>query len=170
MTKPPCREQFLAEFEGLGYDKGRGTAVQALWFAVMNLIFVKWWCPRVLRVRILRLFGASIGTGVLIRHRVRVLWPWKFTVGDDCWIGEDVWVLNLEPVTLGNNVCLSQGAFLCTGSHDVNSRAFEYDNAPITVGDGVWVAAFAKLLRGVDIDSGSVVPAGAIVRRPTASC
>jgi putative colanic acid biosynthesis acetyltransferase WcaF len=84
-------------------------------------------------------------------------------VGDDCWIGEGVWLLNLEPITLGHDVCLSQEAFLCTGSHDRTSASFEFDNAPIDVASSVWVAAQAMVLRGVVIGEGAVVGARAIV-------
>lgn len=155
----------LAGFTGVGYDKGRSTAIQAAWFAVMNLVFCKWWCPARLRVMLLRAFGATIGDGVLIRHRVRVLWPWKLTVGDDCWIGEDAWLLNLEPITIGHDVCLSQGAYLCTGSHDRHSPTFEFANLPITIGDGAWVATQASVLCGVTVGPGATVAAGAVVTR-----
>ena len=111
----------------------------------------------------------TVGTGVVIRHRVRVLWPWKLSVGNDTWIGEDAWLLNLEPITLGRDVCVSQGAFLCTGSHDHDSPDFAYDNGPITVGDGAWLAAQCLVLRGVDVGAASVVGARAVVRRDVAA-
>lgn len=154
----------LADFTGAGYDKGRPALVQALWFAVMNLVFSAWWLPARLRPPILRAFGATVGEGVLIRHRVRVLWPWKLTIGDHCWIGEGAWLLNLEPITLEHDVCLSQEAFLCTGSHQHRDPAFEFDNAPIHVGAGAWVAARATVLRGSSVAPGEVVAAGAVRR------
>lgn len=155
----------LGGFQGTGYDKGRSKAIQAIWFAVQNLVFASWWLPASARPRILRLFGASIGKDVFIRHRVRVLWPWKLTVGDNTWIGEGVWLLNLEPITLGHDVCLSQESFLCAGAHDLNSPTFEYDNGPITVESHVWVGARAMLLRGVRVGAGSVISAGSRLSR-----
>jgi putative colanic acid biosynthesis acetyltransferase WcaF len=153
----------LRAFSGTGYDKGAGRLKQTVWFVVLNLVFRAWWCPRSWRPGLLRAFGASVGERVLIRHRVRVLWPWKLSVGDDCWIGEGVWLLNLEPITLGHDVCLSQEAFLCTGSHDPTSASFEFNNAPIRVASGAWVAAQAMVMRGVVIGEGAVVGARAIV-------
>jgi putative colanic acid biosynthesis acetyltransferase WcaF len=85
-------------------------------------------------------------------------------MGDNAVLGEDVWLLNLEQITIGSDVCLSQGAFLCTGSHNHATPDFAYDNAPITVEDGVWVAAQALVLRGVTIGTGSVVGARAVIR------
>lgn len=157
----------LAKFSPGAYDRGRGRLWQILWFATMNLIFMKWWFPARLRPMLLRSFGASVGPGVLIRHRVRVLWPWKLTIGRDSWIGEGVWILNLEPVTIGDNVCLSQEAFLCTGSHDARDPTFGYDNAPIAVGDGAWVCARAVVLRGTEVAPGRTVAAGTVFSRGT---
>jgi putative colanic acid biosynthesis acetyltransferase WcaF len=158
-------ERRLADFTGAGYDKGRPIFVQALWFACLNLVFHAWWCPSRLRVSLLRAFGARVGNGVLIRHRVRVLWPWKLDIGDDVWVGEGAWLLNLEPITIGNNVCISQEAFLCTGSHDRRSETFEYDNAPIRIEDSAWIGARATVLRGVTVGSGATIPACALVTR-----
>lgn len=155
----------LSTFDAsLGYDKGRSIFWQAAWVAFANLVFVKWWFPRRFRPAVLRLFGATIGEGVVIRPNVRVHWPWKLTVGADTWIGEDVWLLNMEPITIGSDVCLSQRAFLCTGSHVHDSPDFRYDNAPITVGDGAWVALGGTVLRGVTVGAGALVAAGAVVR------
>jgi putative colanic acid biosynthesis acetyltransferase WcaF len=155
-------ERSLRKFTGVGYDKGRSKLWQMAWFATMNLVFTKWWLPARFRPPILRAFGAQIGDRVLIRHRVRVLWPWKLSIGDDCWVGEGVWLLNLERITIERDVCLSQEAFLCTGSHRHRDPAFEFDNAPIQVGAGAWVAARATVLRGTTIAPGEVVPAGTV--------
>lgn len=155
----------LGKFSGADYDKGRPWLTQAAWFVALNLVFKAWWCPRSFRPMLLRIFGADVGSGVFIRHNVRVLWPWKLRVGRDAWIGEDVWLLNLEPITIGDDVCLSQGAFLCTGSHDRRSQSFEFDNGPIVIGDRSWIAAQALVLRGVTVHPGSVVGARALVTK-----
>lgn len=129
----------------------------------MNLLFSRWFCPASLRVSLLRLFGATIGDDVLIRHRVRVLWPWKLVVGDRSWIGEGAWILNLEPVTIGADVCISQEVFLCSGSHDYRAANFRYRNQPIDIEDGAWVAARAMVLPGVKVGTASVIAAGVTV-------
>ena len=158
----------LSGFSGAGYDRGRPLPVQAAWVAVQHLVFVKWWFPPRLRPAVLRAFGARVGEGVVIRSRVRVHWPWKLEVGDACWIGEGAWVLNLEQVTLGHDVCVSQEALLCTGSHDRHSPTFEFDNAPVTLLDGSWVAARAVVLRGVTVGREAVVAAGAVAHEDLA--
>lgn len=155
----------LGGFSGHGYDKGRSTIWQAAWFATMNLLFSRWWCPLAWRPAILKAFGAKVGDGVVIRHRVRVLWPWKLVLGDHTWVGEGAWLLNLENITIGSNVCLSQDVFLCTGSHDRRSPTFEYANGPIKVDDEAWLATQVLVLRGVTIGRGAVVGARAIVSK-----
>lgn len=155
----------LRGFTGNGYDKGRGLLAQVLWVFADTLLVRTAWCPSKIRVAILRLFGASIGNRVLIRHGVKVHWPWKLHIDDDVWIGVDAWLLNLEPIRIGANVCISQGAFLCTGSHRASSATFEFDNAPIYVEDGVWIAAKATVLRGVTIGAGSIIGATALVHQ-----
>lgn len=155
----------LSQFTTVGYDKGRPRVVQALWFAAMNLAFTPWFVPATFRCVLLRWFGAQVGERVFIRHGVRVLWPWKLSIGSDSWVGEGVWLLNLEPIELGDNVCLSQEAFLCTGSHDHRRPDFAYRNAPIRVGSGAWVGARAMLLPGVTVGQGAVVAAMTTVSR-----
>lgn len=164
---PPTRN--LSMFSGRGYDIGRSIAWRVAWFATQHVIFKSWWCPMRARPGILRAFGAEVGAGVRIRTGVRVHWPWKLTVGDHTWIGEGAWLLNLEPITLGSNVCVSQEALLCAGSHDRRSPTFEFDNGPIRVADGAWIAARAVVLRGVSIGEMAVVGAAAVVAADVAA-
>lgn len=155
----------LADFRGEGYDKGRSKLIQLVWVAISELVVQKIWCPPGLRVKILRAFGAEIGNGVLIRHDVRIHWPWKLSIGNNVWIGVSAWLLNLEQISIGSDVCISQGVMLCTGSHHMRSRSFEFDNAPVVIRDGVWIAARATVLRGVTIGSNAVVGATALVTK-----
>lgn len=155
----------LGARRGRTYDKGRGFAVQALWVAVSTLIFAQVWCPSRLRCAILRLFGAQIGNGVLIRHRVTVQWPWKLTIGDNSWVGTGAELANLDNIVIGSDVCISQHVFLCTGSHDRTSETFEFDNAPIVIEDGVWICARSTVLRGVTVGANSVIGATTLVHR-----
>lgn len=162
---PSPRRMNLAGFTGRGYDKGRGKLAQLAWMVAQSLLVRPWWVSNVFRVRVLRLFGASIGSGVLIRHRVRIHWPWKLVIGDHSWIGEGAWILNLEPVTIGADVCVSQDVLICTGSHDRMSPTFEFDNAAVKIGDRSWLGARCTVLRGVEIGSDATIGATALVTR-----
>lgn len=149
-------------------DKGRGPATRALWFLVNALVLQNRANPSsAIRVLALKLFGARIGPGALVRPGVNVKSPWHLTMGANCWLGENVWIDSLAPITLGNNVCISQGAYLCCGNHDWTDPAFGKKVLPITVEDGVWIATHAIILPGVVLRSHSVVAAGAVVTKDT---
>ncbi len=156
----------LGGFTGAGYDRGRGLVWQVGWFVVSRGAWSRWWFPGRLRSAVLRMFGARVGSGAVIRSGVRIHWPWKLTLGHDVWLGEGAWLLNLEPIEVGNDVCISQEAMLCTGGHDPSSPTFEFDNRPIRIGSGAWIGARAIVLPGRDIPERAVVPAGVTVRRP----
>lgn len=158
----------LSRFTGKGYDKGRPLAVCAAWALVAEPLTRSVLCPSRVRAEVLRRFGAQIGQNVNIRNDVRIHWPWKLSVGDNSWIGVGSYLLNLEPIEIGADVCISQQVFLCTGSHQANDPAFEFDNGPIEVQDGAWVAARATVLRGVTVGKDAVVGATALVVKDVA--
>jgi acetyltransferase-like isoleucine patch superfamily enzyme len=99
----------------------------------------------------------------VIRANVNVSFPWRLVVGDHVWIGEDVGILTLAPVTIESNVCISQRAYLCTGSHDFRREDFKLRVAPITVREGSWVAAASFIAPGVEVGPDSIVSAGSVV-------
>lgn len=154
----------LATYDNSDFDRGAPRWKEALWYALRSVFFdnsIPW--PSALRAAILRAFGATIGHGVVIRCRAIVTFPWRLSVGDHVWIGEDVDILSLAPVTIGSHVCISQRAYICTGSHDIRREDFKLKVAPITIGSGVWIAAAAFLAPGVNIGEGAVVSAGSVV-------
>ena len=122
-------------------------------------------CPNFLKLLILRIAGAKIGTKVIIRRSVRIHFPWNLEIGDDCWIGEEVWLINHEKISIGSNVCISQRSIICSGGHDYRSVSLEYSHKPIEIKDGAWVCLDAKVLPGVTIGECSVVAAGEIARK-----
>ena len=141
------------------------TARAAIWFLVQHLIFKGPFIPVSLRASILRVFGSSIGRRVIIRRGVKVHFPWNLVIGDDCWIGEEVWFINHQKVKIGSNVCISQGSIICSGGHDYRSASLEYAHKPIEIRDGAWICLAAKVLPGVTIGECAVVSAGEIARR-----
>lgn len=134
------------------------------WAILQNTIFKSFFYTSRFRVLSLRLWGASIGTGVQIRRGVKVQFPWNLTIGNDCWIGEEVWIINHEQVVIGNDVCVSQRAVICSGGHDYKSLSLEFDHRPIQIADGAWICLDAKVLPGVSIGICSVVATGEIAR------
>ena len=135
-----------------------------LWYFMNGLLFKTGILPVYgLKVLILRLFGAKIGKGVLIKPCVNIKYPWFLEIGNHTWIGEHVWIDNLEMVTIGSNVCISQGAFLLTGNHDYKKPAFDLIIKNITIEDGVWIGAQSIVCPGVICKTHAVLSVGSVL-------
>jgi len=148
----------LSKYNNSWFNEGAGVIKRTLWFFVNGLFFLNPINPfSGLKVFLLRLFGARIGKGVVIKPSVNIKYPWNLIVGDFSWIGEKVWIDNLDQVTIGNNCCLSQGAMLLIGNHDYRSTTFDLMVAPITLEAGVWIGAHALVTGGVTCKSHSVL-------------
>jgi putative colanic acid biosynthesis acetyltransferase WcaF len=148
-----------------GFARGRPRYLEAAWqiaqlFLVRSPLSCSW-----LRGATLRLFGARIGRGVTIRAGVRVKFPWRLQIGNHCWIGEDAWLDNLAEIRIGDHCCISQGVYLCTGSHDWEKLTFDLIVRPITLEDGVWLAARSVVGPGVVAGRGSVLGLGSTATR-----
>ena len=152
----------LSAYDNAWYQPGPFWK-RALWLALGERLVRSWLPFSGMRTRLLRLFGASVGTGVTIKPGVRVKYPWFLVVGDHTWIGEDCWIDNLTTVRIGSNVCLSQGAYLCTGNHDWTDPAFGLRVAPVLCMDGSWAGAKSVLGPGATLGVCAVAAAGAVV-------
>ena len=131
----------------------------------LSLFFAPWFpVPSSLKCMVLRLFGARVGRGVVIRSRVNISFPWRFSCGDYVWIGEEVLVLSLAPVSIGSNCCISQRAFICTGSHDFSKESFDLTAASINIADHCWLGAQSFIGPGVSFGASSRCLAGAVVQ------
>lgn len=154
----------LDRYTSNGFQRGAPRAVEALWLATSGLFVASWLPGSAWRVALLRLFGAQIGRGAIVKPGVRVKFPWRLTVGDHCWIGERVWIDNLTEVTLGDHVCLSQASYLCTGSHDWSRERFDLIVQPISIESHAWVGARAIVAPGTTLEQGAVLAMGATGR------
>lgn len=127
--------------------------VQALFFKTSPQFMYGW------RRFLLRSFGAKVGKSVILRPGVHTQFPWKVSIGDYSWIGDNVVLYSLGNIRIGNNVVISQKSYLCTGSHDYHSRAFDIYSQPIVIEDRCWLATDVYVAPGVTIGEGTVVGA-----------
>ena len=118
--------------------------------------------PSALKRSVLNVFGAEIGKGVIIKPRVHIKYPHNLSVGNHTWIGEGVWIDNLDKVILGDHCCISQGAYLLCGNHDYTSQNFDLITKPITMQDGSWAGAQAILGPGAVLEEEAVLTAGSV--------
>ncbi|MBK8846657.1 MAG: colanic acid biosynthesis acetyltransferase WcaF [Bacteroidetes bacterium] len=145
------------------YKPGRNRAVLFCWYFINVLFFINPLNPSSsLKIFLLKMFGARIGTGVRIKPAVNIKYPWKLTLGDYVWVGEHVWIDNLEVISIGNHACLSQGAMLLTGNHDYKKEDFGLITESITIEQGVWIGAHAIVCPGVTCKSHSVLAVNSV--------
>lgn len=159
-------EVTLKYFDGENFDKGAGIIKIALWYFVNAVIVRASWNPFMgIKILLLKTFGAKIGKGVVIKNNVIVKSPWNLTIGDYCWIGEGCWIDNLDKVTIGSNVCISQSAMLLTGNHDYTNPTMPYRNAPIVIEDGAWIGARSTVCPGVTVYHNAILTVGSVATK-----
>jgi putative colanic acid biosynthesis acetyltransferase WcaF len=145
------------------YAPGRPFIVRATWVFVEAFVLIN---PFVTSYRlkraVLRLFGAEVGTDVIIKPGVHVKYPWRLRIGGNCWLGERCWIDNMEDVTIADNVVVSQGAYICTGNHDWSDPGMGLTPQPIVVEEGAWIGAFARVAPGTRIGEESILVLGAV--------
>ena len=127
--------------------------VEALLFRISPQFMYGW------RRFLLRSFGATVGKSVILRPSVRTQFPWKVSIGDYSWIGDDVILYSLDEIIIGNHVVVSQKSYLCTGSHDYTQTDFPILRQPIVLKDECWLATDVYVAPGVTVGRGTVVGA-----------
>ena len=150
----------LSTYNNSWYQPG-SRVKRLMWYFVNELFFKSSLLPiSKLKVFLLRLFGAKIGKGVVIKQNVNIKYPWMLSIDDHCWIGEAVWIDNLANVTIESNVCLSQGAFLLCGNHDYTTKSFDLIVKPIVLKQGAWIGAKSIVGPGVTVFEHAILSVG----------
>ena len=148
----------LCDYNKKRHYAGRSSIICIFWFFINAMFFI---CPlnpfSGFKIFLLRLFGAKIGKGVIIKPSVNIKYPWKLVIGDYSWIGECVWIDNLNDVIIGSNCCISQGAMLLCGNHNYKKSSFDLITKSIILEDGVWIGALSVVCPGVICKSHSVL-------------
>ena len=144
-----------------------GPAIKRILWHYTNGIFFKTGLFPFYRLKtfLLKAFGAKIGKGVLIKPFVNIKYPWFLSIDNYVWIGENVWIDNLAHITIGSNVCVSQGAMLLTGNHDYRKPGFDLSLKKVKIEDGVWIGAGAVVCPGVTCKTHSVLMVGSIATK-----
>lgn len=137
-----------------------------LWYYLNALVFKTSLLPiSSFKVFLLRSFGAKVGKGITIKPGVNIKYPWNLIIGNQTWIGENVWIDSLVLVIIGDHVCLSQGAVILTGSHDYKKTSFNLITNSVILENGVWICAGAIVNSGVTACSHAVLTAGSVANK-----
>jgi putative colanic acid biosynthesis acetyltransferase WcaF len=156
----------LSKYAHVEYLSGRNVFICFCWYFVNIIFFINPLNPvSKSKVFLLKLFGAKIGKSVNIKPSVNIKYPWKLSVGDHSWIGENVWIDNLDNVTIGANCCISQGALLLCGNHNYKLSTFNLITKPIVLEEGVWIGAQSVVCPGVTCKSHSVLSVGSVANK-----
>ena len=148
----------LEEFNNQWYTVGASKPKQFLWFFINGLFFQNPIFPFIAPKRgLLRLFGAKVGKGLIIKPSVNIKYPWKLTIGDHVWIGEKVWIDNLTTVEIQSNCCLSQGSMLLCGNHNYKKTTRDLMVGEITIEEGAWIGAHSLVGPNVKVGSHAVL-------------
>lgn len=163
MIPEPQNKVNLASYNNDWYQPGAGVVKRTLWYFVNVLFFINPLNPvSAVKVLLLRLFGAKVGAGVVIKPAVNIKYPWLLEIGNHVWIGEEVWIDNLTTVRINDNVSISQGGMLLTGSHNYKKPTFDLVVGKILVEEGAWIGAKAIVCPSVTCGTHSVLAAGSV--------
>jgi len=152
----------LSDFENSWYNPGAGFLKKTIWYFLNALFFNSFFPINAIKIFLLKLFGAKIGKGVIIKPFVSVKYPWKLTVGNHVWIGEKVWIDNLDSVIIENNVCISQGALLLCGNHNYKKSSFDLMIGKIILKEGSWIGAKAIVTGNVIVEENAILQVASV--------
>jgi putative colanic acid biosynthesis acetyltransferase WcaF len=154
------RFQDLSSFRLPSGFRGRSAVAVQLWWIVQSTLFAM--SPQFMfswRSWLLKRFGAKVGKGVLLRPSVRVTYPWRVSIGDYAWIGDDVVLYSLGAIEIGENVVISQRSYICAATHNHEKPSFDIVSKAVKIEDQVWIATDVFVGPGVTIRRGALVGA-----------
>ena len=153
----------LSKYNNNWYKPGKSKFTILIWYC-LNAVFLNTYFLPIssFKIFLLKLFGAKIGRGVVIKPKVNIKYPWNLEIGNFSWIGEEVWIDNLDNIKIGNNCCVSQGAMLLCGNHNYKKTTFDLVTKPITLQDGSWVGAKAIVCPGITLEENSILTVGSV--------
>lgn len=139
---------------------------RALW-GIVYVVFFRY-SPRPLhawRSFVLRLFGAKVGKDVHVYPAVKIWAPWNLDLGDECGVGNGANLYSQGKIHIGKRAIVSQGVYVCTGTHDYTKQGHPLYTKPIYIKDSAWVTAEAFIHPGVTIGEGAVIGARSVVTK-----
>lgn len=148
------------------YKEAKPNFIRRIFWFIVNRSVFRILCTRIFsqfRILLLKIFGADIEWGIEIYSSVDIFAPWNLSIGKYSCIGPNTTIYNKAPIVIGENCVISQGAYLCTASHDISKKSHDLITKPIIIKNRAWVAAEAFVGMGVTIGEGAVVGARAAV-------
>lgn len=130
---------------------------------VVSIWTVSFFPVNMLRVLILRFWGARIGKGVAIHHGLQVRKARRLEIGDDVFIGEDVVLDARGGLVIGSHTSINSRVMIWSAQHDWRAQGFDYVERGVVIGRHCWINAASIVIPGRSIGDGAVVGAGSVV-------
>lgn len=137
-------------------------------FELLILNSLNWIPIHFIRNNIFRLAGVKIGSGSTIHTGARFFQPAKITIGRGSIVGYRAFIDGRAPVNIGDHVDIASEVMIYNSEHDIHSPDFHAIEAPVTIGDYVFVGPRALIMPGVTIGRGAIVAGGAVVTKDVA--
>lgn len=109
-----------------------------------------------------KISGMKIGKNSHILMGCRIMHPWNIEIGDGTYINERCFLDGRGGVKIGNNVSISIGTSILTGTHVSNSSTFEYVDFPVVIEDNVWTGINSIIMPGVVLPVGCILASGSV--------
>jgi acetyltransferase-like isoleucine patch superfamily enzyme len=119
--------------------------------------------------------GITIGSEVFVgRNTILSCKDGDIELADGANLGFNCEVFSASRVRIGKRVLMAAYSYVIGGDHDFSDPSISVldqsrKSEGVTVGDGAWIGAGAKILDGVAVGDHAIVGAGAVVRESVAA-
>ncbi len=114
---------------------------------------------------IYKLAGVKIGRGSTIHMWANFFYPSGISIGEDTIIGDHAFLDGRAPLKIGSHVDIASQVLIYNGKHDIHDPEFRPVNAPVEIGDYVFIGPRVTIQPGVKIGRGAIIAAGAVVTK-----
>lgn len=159
---------FDTHLRATGTETFKGAASFPLRHRLLRLTWnITWavlasWTPPPLhrwRVFLVNIFGGNVHSSCSIYSSVRIWYPPNLTMERFAALGPGVECYSMGAIELKAFAIVSQRAFLCTGTHNIQESNFQIGARPIHIGANAWIAAESFIGPGVTVGEGAVLSA-----------
>ena len=112
--------------------------------------------------------GIKIGKGSTVHMWANFFNPAGVKIGEDTIVGDHTFLDGRAPLKIGSHTDIASQVLVYNSEHDIESEDFRAVEAPVEIGDYVFIGPRAIILPGVKIGKGAVVAAGAVVTKDVA--